>query len=211
VVGVVVDVRESDEITGTWYVPYAQHAHERNAAQLTFAVRGVSPNDPPSLAIIERAVRAADPGLPVFDATTVQRINVEAVGRERYGTLLGSGFATFGLLLAALGLYGAVSYSVARRGREFGLRLALGGERRMILRDVLGQVVRLVLAGAVVGLGGALATARVIGANLSEVGSFDPIAFGVALVLLTVTALAAGAIPAWRAMRIDPVVSLRAD
>jgi predicted permease len=211
VVGVVDDVRESDEITGTWYVPYAQHAHERNAAQLTFAVRGVSPNDPPSLAIIERAVRAADPGLPVFDATTVQRINVEAVGRERYGTLLGSGFATFGLLLAALGLYGAISYSVARRGREFGLRLALGGERRMILRDVLGQVVRLVLAGAVVGLGGALATARVIGANLSEVGSFDPIAFGVALVLLTVTALAAGAIPAWRAMRIDPVVSLRAD
>jgi len=81
----------------------------------------------------------------------------------------------------------------------------------MILRDVLGQVVRLVLAGAVLGLGGALATARVIGANLSEVGSFDPIAFGVALVLLTVTALAAGAIPAWRAMRIDPVVSLRAD
>ncbi len=211
VVGLIDEIREADDIAETWYVPYAQNADGRSAAQLTFAVRGARAGAIPSIGTIRDALRRVDPELPVFEATTVDMLNFESLGRERYGAMLGSAFGAFGLLLAALGIYGSVSYTVATRMREFGLRMALGSDRRMILNDVLGQVGRWLAIGCGLGFVGALGVARVLGANLSEIGAFDPMAFAAAVALLTGSAVAAGALPAWRATRADPMKALRAD
>ncbi len=211
VVGVASNVRESDEIPYSWYQPYAQHAAGRNASQLTFWARAAGTVGAPSIRSIRDALDRIDQQLPIFEVTTAEMINIDSLARERQGALFGGAFALFGLLLAALGVYGSISYTVSRRTREFGIRMALGGDQRRILRQVLGRVGFMVVTGGAVGLMGAIVVARVIGAQLVGIGPFDPIAFSVALVLLAVTGLAAGALPAWRAMKVNPVDALRAD
>jgi putative ABC transport system permease protein len=211
VVGVVGDVRQADDIRHTWYLSYSQHAGERPAAQVTVVARGTEGAGAPPLQAVRRALLRVDSELPVFEAVTAETLNYEALARERHGTRLGGLFAVFGLLLATLGMYGAISYSVNRRVREFGIRMALGSDNRRILRSVLLEVGRLMLIGGALGLAGSLALARFLGATLSQIGPFDPVAFTVAGLLLSLTALAAGAVPAWRAARIDPVRALRAE
>lgn len=211
VVGVVGDVRQADDIRHTWYLPYAQHAGERPAAQIAVVARGPSGIGPPPLRAIRRALRSIDAELPLFEAVTAETLNYEALARERHGTRLGGLFAVFGLLLATLGMYGAISYSVNRRVREFGIRMALGSDGRRILQSVLREVGLLLVLGGALGLAGSLSLARLLGATLSEIGPFDPVAFSVAGLCLSLAALAAGAIPAWRAARVDPVRALRAE
>jgi ABC-type antimicrobial peptide transport system permease subunit len=150
-----------------------------------------------------------DPELPIFSATTARALTADLLARERRGAWLGTAFGAFGLLLASLGIYGSISYAVARRTREFGLRMALGSDRRRILNGLLGEVSRMVLMGGAIGLAGAVILARVLGASLAEVGPFDPVAFGAALILLTLAALGAGLLPALRATRISPLEALR--
>jgi ABC-type antimicrobial peptide transport system permease subunit len=181
------------------------------AGLATFVVGGQPGAGPPSLALVRQALARVDAELPPFEVVTATTLNHEALTRERLGTRLGSLFAVFGLLLATLGVYGSISYSVQRRMREFGVRMALGSDRRRILSYVLGDVGRLLAIGVGLGLVGSFALARVLGSVLSEIGGFDPLAFGLAGGLLSLTALAAGAIPAYRAARVDPVRALRAE
>ena len=211
VVGVVDDVREDDEVGDSWYLPYRQNADGRGGSTLTFAIRGPAGDQVPSLSAVKAAVGRVDSELPIFEAMTAEALNGDAVARERQGALLGSTFAIFSLLLAVLGVYGSTSYTVGLRMREFGVRLALGSEPRKIVRSVLGEVARRLLVGGLLGLLGAIALSRFLGSMLAGIGPFDPLTFSVAIALLVLAALGAGAVPAWRASRSDPADLLRSE
>ena len=137
-----------------------------------------------------------------------QRV-ADAVDPQRFAVVLLSVFAAVSLLLAALGLYGVISYGVTQRTREIGIRAALGAGRRQILGMVIGQGMRLVAVGAAGGLVLALLLAHVVAAQLFEVSSFDPGTFVLTALLLAAAAFLAAYIPAWRATRVDPTTALR--
>nr|WP_184223147.1 ABC transporter permease [Granulicella aggregans] len=159
---------------------------------------------------IRMQTAAIDPALSADIATMRQRVSKLADG-PRFQTLLVGFFAATGLVLAVIGLYGVISFLVAQRTQEIGVRMALGATRSRILWLVCGQSLRLILWGAGVGLVAALAVSRVLGSLLYEVGSHDPLSFvAVTLVLITV-ALTATLIPAGSAARVDPMVALRRD
>jgi predicted permease len=170
--------------------------------------------DPLSVARPMRAVIAAlDPSLPVFDVRTMD--DHLRNGQALLFTRLGSAFATvFGLLalvLATIGVYGVVSYSVAQRTREIGVRMALGARRPAILRLVVGQGMRLGWIGLGVGLALSVATMGVVSSVLYGVGPRDPLVLGAVVVLLALVVAIASLVPARRAMRIDPMTSLRSQ
>jgi putative ABC transport system permease protein len=132
-----------------------------------------------------------------------------ALGPQQFAVSLLSAFAGAALLLAALGLYGVINYNVAQRTREIGLRAALGAQSPQILRMVIGQGMRLVGIGAVLGFIAASALAQLISAQLFQVSSVDPATFALSGLVLGATALLASYIPAWRATRVDPMTALR--
>lgn len=194
------------------YIPFEQ----AEALSTTVFVRA-APGEPPPLDAARRTVSALDPAIPVFDVETA----TAAVDRALWTTRAISGilgaFGLVGLLLAGVGVYGVVSHSVRARRREMGLRMALGAQRARVLREVLRQALGMVVAGTVVGLalaaGVALAGGR--GGSLEEqlhgVPATDPLTYSsVAAVLLTV-AVAAAAIPAVRATRVDPAITLKGE
>jgi putative ABC transport system permease protein len=154
-------------------------------------------------------VRAVDRGLPVADLQPMtEYVRLAFLAQRVGGTVLGV-VGVVALLLAALGLYGVVSYSVWCRVREFGVRMALGATPREIRRLVVGQGVRLFAAGAPLGLAGAVGLGLAARSQLYGISFADPVAFGAALVLLAVGAVTAAGIPAWRASRLDVAVALR--
>jgi putative ABC transport system permease protein len=120
-------------------------------------------------------------------------------------------FSGIALVLASVGIYGLMSYSVAQRSRELGVRIALGAGRTDVLRLVLRQGMSLALTGIVIGVGAAFGLSRVIQSQLFGIRATDPATFGLVAVVLGVTALAANLIPAWRATRVDPAVVLREE
>jgi len=157
------------------------------------------------------AARALDPDIMIFETTTVERhLSILSVARE-LGAGVVAGFASLALLLAALGLYGVVSYAVSRRVHEVGIRLSLGAEPGEVVRMLTGGGLRLVAIGGVVGLALAAVLSQLLSRLLYGVPPLDPLTFlGVPLVLGAVAALASW-IPARRASRIDPVTALRSD
>jgi putative ABC transport system permease protein len=164
-----------------------------------------------SIASLRREVRALDPDVPLADVLTMDEMLASGVSRQRMSSGLLAGFASLALLLAAIGIYGVIAYSTAQRAREFGVRIALGARRADVLRAVLGDAVRLVVTGIVIGLGASLALTRVLESQLYEVSATDPsVLVGISL-LLGATAIAASYLPARRATRVDPVVALRAE
>jgi predicted permease len=207
IVGVVGNVKYrnlSTEWTPESYIPYSQLPF----GTMTIVAR--SGNDPLSLARpIAETVRSLDKDLPAYSPKTLEDYLNGTVAIPRFNTVLLGAFAFLALLLTAIGLYGVISYSVAQRTHEMGIRLALGAQPRDMLRLVVGQSLRLAAAGVVLGLLAALALTRYLSSLLFGVSSRDPFSFvGVVFLLFAVVFLACYA-PARRAMRVDPMVALR--
>jgi putative ABC transport system permease protein len=208
IVGVVEGVRYNS-ITqrpdAEFYVPYAQHPVQ---SPMFFAIRpsGNATNLVPSL---REAMRSVDSRLVVDEFTTVERVIGASVAQPRFSAFLLAVFSFVAVFLAAVGLYGVVSHSVSKRTREMGIRLALGADHAALLRLVVGEGLRLVLAGVVVGLLAALAFTRLLSSLLYGVSSTDPLAFAVSVAVVGVTASLAAYIAALRASGVDPVQSLR--
>jgi ABC-type antimicrobial peptide transport system permease subunit len=208
VVGVVGDVRESSlEVppSPTIYVSYRQRP--QSADDFTVVIRTTANPD----AVMSEArgiLRDLDPTIaPRF--RTFSQIFSDATGSRRFSLTLAAVFAVTALLLAMAGIYGVMAYSVTRRTREIGVRMALGAERAVVLRMVLGQGLFITLVGVVVGMAGSLALTRTMKSMLFGITATDPITLAAVAILLTSVALAACYIPARRATRVDPMVALR--
>ena len=188
------------------YMPYRQ----RPLPFLTVAAR--TTGDPNTYANqIRRAVQSVDPDQPIANVRTMDELIAQSVGQRRLSMLLLSLFSGIALVLASVGIYGLMSYSVAQRSRELGVRIALGAARSDVLRLVLRQGMSLALMGIVIGVGAALALTRLIESQLYDVRATDPATFVGVAALLAVTALAANLVPALRATRVDPAVVLREE
>jgi len=188
------------------YVPFAQEPWW--AAYLVVRTAG----DPSHLSgIVREAVHALDPGLPIESVQPMTEIVEESVAPPRFRAMLLSLFGAAALILAVVGIYGVLSYSVGRRTRELGIRVALGAERRDVLRLVIGEGLALTGLGLAAGVVGAAVLTRFLASLLFGVGRFDPTTYaGVALALVATGVLACW-VPARRATRVDPVTALRAE
>ncbi len=209
IVGVVEDVKNAalDKPAGTeLFLPYRQAPFGRNTLYLVARTS----RDPGSLvSAVRNAIREIDPSLPLSQVKTMDDVMAGARSRPRFLTTLLGLFSGTALVLAAVGLYGVISYSVTRRTAEFGIRMAMGAGSGDVLGLVLGQAMRLAAAGVIAGAIGALALTRLIRGLLYDVNSFDPLTFAaMAVVLMAVTALAC-IVPARRATKVDPLVALR--
>jgi putative ABC transport system permease protein len=160
---------------------------------------------------VKAAVHSLDPNLPVDQVRTVEQVIQRATGQPRFRALLVAVFAGAALLLAAVGLYGLISYTVAQRVPEIGVRLALGATPGQVMRQIVGQGLRLSLVGVLLGVAGALGAARLIESLLFSVSATDPIVYASLAVALLAVAATACYVPARRALRIDPMTALRAE
>lgn len=156
---------------------------------------------------IRSQVAALDPTLPVDIATLRQRV-AKLADQPRFQTTLVSFFASAGLVLAMIGLYGVIAYLVAQRTHEIGVRMALGADKGNVLRLVMGRSLRLIVSGIAFGLAAALAATRVLSSLLYNVGPHDPLTFGLVTLLLVLVAIVAAFIPARSAMSVNPIVAL---
>jgi len=208
IVGVVKDGRETDlreEVARSFYLPYMQ---DPNIGQMTFFVRtradGVVTGEG-----LRRVVRQVDAAIPVFDVKSMETVADESLFLDRMVALLSAAFGGLATLLAALGLYGVMSYTVARRTREIGLRMALGAPAGNVVWMVMREVVAMAAIGIVVGLPLAVASGRLISSLLFGVSPADPTTLAAATGLLLTVALLAGYVPAGQATRVDPMRALR--
>jgi predicted permease len=207
VVGVVADVRQQSvesDVGCEMFQPMAQADPE--GAQLV--VRTTRPLDGLSAEVL-RALRSVNPSQPAGVLEPVQAIVDRSTSPRRFFVALVGAFAGLGLLLAALGVYGVISYGVAQRRREIGIRMALGASAPQVQRGVLGQSLRLVLPGLALGVAGALALMRLVTAMLFRTEPTDPPVFGAIVLLLGAVSVAAAYLPARRATRVDPTIALR--
>src|SRR5438270_11506280 len=186
-----------------YYLPLAQRA--QNAMILT--VR--SAQDPRSLtSAVRREIQAIDPDQPIANARTLEAVTADSIAPRRMSVVLLGAFAGIALLLAGVGIYGVISYLVVQRTHEIGVRMALGAQRRDVLRLVVGHALKLVGIGSVIGLILALLSTRTLSALLYSVGAFDATTFVFVTVALAAVALLASYIPALRATRADPMIAL---
>jgi putative ABC transport system permease protein len=211
VVGVVADVKGSNlsrAAQAEVYAPYKQNKREGWNNNFMLAVRaGGEPKE--LLPAIRAQVRALDPEQPVTDVATMEERLGRSLSQQRFTTLLLGLFAGVALLLAAVGVYGVMSYAVAQRTHEIGIRMALGAQGRDVLRLVVRHGMLLTLAGVGAGVACALALTRVMSSLLYGVSATDPLTFAGVPVLMALVALAACLAPARRATRVDPMVALR--
>jgi putative ABC transport system permease protein len=211
IVGVVGDVRHkglTEPVRPEVYVPHAQAGAFETANVMSLAVR--TARDPLSLtAAVRGQVAQIDQEQPVANITTMEKVLADSLARPRFSTLLLGIFAGVALILAAVGIYGVMAYTVAQRTHEIGIRVALGAQAGDVLRLVIRQGLMLTFVGVASGLGAALIMTRVMASLLYGVSATDPLTFAIIPVLLTGVALAASFIPARRAMKVDPMVALR--
>jgi predicted permease len=207
VVGVVSDVSETtveDSAVPEIYVPATQNWPV--GAELV--VRTKLPPDTLSSSVM-KTLREINPGQPATEFRPLQHLVDHANSPRHFVVMLVTSFALLGLLLASLGLYAVISYSVNRRTHEVGIRMALGAEKHDVLRMVVGQGIKLALIGVLVGIAGALALTRFVASLLYGVKPTDPITFVAVSLILIAVALVASYIPARRAAKVDPMVALR--
>ena len=160
---------------------------------------------------IAAAVGSVDPDLPLANVKTVDEIISESLAIDRFSVVLFSSFGVLGLLLAGIGIYGVMAFTVAQRTQEFGVRIALGAQRSRVVTLVLKEGTTLAVIGALIGLGGAYLVGRAMQSTLFGVGAMDARAFGAVALLLIAAALLACLLPAWRASKVEPIVALRYD
>jgi len=207
VVGVVGDVRGMDLTEQPWptaYLPILQYP--QNAA---FLVIHTGENSSIIRAALPGVIRSVDKDEPVSSVSTMEQLVLQSVAEPRFRTLLLGIFAGLAFLLAVVGIYGIISYSVSQRTHELGVRMALGAERRDVLRLVVGQGMRQTLIGVAVGLLAALGLTRLLASYLYSVRPIDPVTFLVVSAVMLAVALLASYIPARRATKVDPLVALR--
>ena len=205
----VYDVAEAQPIKPMMYFPILSGARDQ-ARYATIVVR--TSGDPLALSIpVQQQVAALDPALPVSDILTMQQILGKSTATQSFSATLVLAFATLSLLLAAIGLYGVLSYLVAQRNTEIGIRMALGAQRSEVLRLVLFDGLRPVLIGLVIGLAGGSTAASFIRSILYGTSPLDPVVLITMVGGLLVTALVACALPAIRASKIEPMQALRTE
>ncbi len=207
IVGVVGDVKHKSleaDSGAEMYLPYQQTPWWF----MGLAIRTRS-NSSDIVAGVKSALANLDKDVPVYDVKLMQEYLKKTVSKPRFNTLLLALFAAVATLLAAVGIYGVISYSVTERTREIGIRQAMGATRGDVLSLILRQTARLTAMGIAVGLGAAFAFAQVMKSMLYKVSATDPLTFIAIPLLLAGVALAASFIPARRAMKVDPIVALR--
>jgi putative ABC transport system permease protein len=207
IVGIVADVRNRD-LNSDLRPGFFLSSMQLPLNQMTMVVK--TDGDPKSLVnAIQNEVHAMDKELPVFNVKTMDEYITTAVAAPRFNATLLVIFASVALVLTIVGLYGVMSYSVAQRTNEIGIRMALGAQTRDVLRLIVSQGLKLVLLGLGIGLAVALALTKIIANLLFGVTSKDPFTFAAVAVLLAVVAFVACYIPAYRAARLDPLRALR--
>jgi len=213
IVGVVGDVKQQKlnaQSLPTVYAPYTQITRPMMLGFVYFVVRSsVEPNS--LLTAVQREIRAIDPELPIYKAGTMEKLITSSLQEQRFNALLLGFFAALALVMAAVGLYGVMAYSVAQRTHELGIRMALGAQAGDVLRLVISQGMKLTLLGVAVGLVAALALTRLMAGLLFGVTPTDPATFALIGLLLMGVALLACYIPARRATKVDPMIALRCE
>jgi putative ABC transport system permease protein len=213
VVGVVADVRQRGlEAPSRMavYLPYQQDATRRSLRAMVLFAH--TTGEPESMArSVQGDVRALAPDVPVQTVSSLEAALHQTLAPRTFSLVLLGSFAGLALLLAAAGLYGVVSYAVARRAREIGIRMALGARKSDVLRTVLGQELRWLAAGLVAGFAGAWGLAQLLRGMLFGIGPADARTFGAVVILLGLVALAACWNPASRAVSMDPLAVLREE
>jgi predicted permease len=208
VIGVIADVRESsaeDNGGAQMYLPATKQFGPEGAY---LVLRSKLP--PAALATaVRRLLREINPGQPATEFKPIQGLVDHATSPRRFFVLLVGMFACLGLLLASLGIYGVISYSVTRQTREIGIRMALGATGKRVQLDVIGKTLRFALVGILVGAVASLAVARLIASLLFQTTPVDPVTFAGMAFLLCTVAFVAGYLPARRASKIDPMEALR--
>jgi predicted permease len=209
IAGVVGIVKQYGLDTDTRMVVY--YAHSQHPGGSMFLVARTT-SDPASVAdAIVQQVRAIDPDVPVYNIATMQQRVHESVARQRFAMTMLGAFAFFAMLLAAVGVYGVMSFLVTQGTPDIAIRMALGAQRKSILSLVFRQGMSLASIGVVTGLIGAYSLTRLMGGLLFGVSARDPLTFAGVTVLLTMVAFSACYFPARRAMRVDPMVALREE
>ncbi len=209
IVGIVGDVNHYDLETPPDLQAYVPHAQWTDS-YMQLVVRTAA--EPGALTgVVRQAIHALDPDVPVYKVSTMRQLLSASVAQRRFTLLLIAVFAAVALLLAAIGLYGVMAYSVTQRTPEIGIRLALGAQSADVLRLVVGQGLKLVALGVALGLVAALALTQLMKTLLFGVSATDPLTFTVIALLLTFVALLACWIPARRATKVDPMIALRCE
>ena len=211
IVGEVSDTRQQSLATAPAPIVYvSMRRYARLFKNLTLIVRGRGPIGS-TVATMREALREADPSLALYNVQTMTSIVDQSTAQQRMNIALLGVFALAALMLATLGIYGVVSYSVAQRRQEIGIRMTLGAQPTDIIRLVLGEGARMAGVGALLGIAGALFATRLVQSWLFEIGAVDPLTFACAAIGLVVVALLATYVPAKRATNVDPLVTIRAE
>jgi ABC-type antimicrobial peptide transport system permease subunit len=205
VIGVVNDVRE----TGLTHKPTPEALDAFDGGSRLFLVLHTSLAPSSLTPQVRRALSQIDSSLPLFSVRTMDQVIADNAQGQQFFSLLVGSFAALALVLAAVGIYGVLSYAVTQRTREIGIRMSLGASRGCVLGEILREGMRLAAIGLVAGMAGALACGRVLASFLHEVTPTDPTILVVTAGLLAVVSLVACYLPARRAARLDPMAALR--
>ncbi|MGH9865444.1 MAG: FtsX-like permease family protein, partial [Candidatus Acidiferrales bacterium] len=210
VVGVAADVKHSGLNQPTdpaVFAPYAQ-SDEAWRRWMSLAIRTRS-GSTGLVDEVKKQVWSLDSQIPLSNVQSMDELLAASLAEQRFNMILLGAFAGLALVLAAVGIYGVMAYTVSQRTHEIGIRMALGAQRGDVLRQVVGQGAKLALAGIVIGLAGAVVLTRLMASLLFDVKPTDPLTFAGVAIVLAIVALAACYIPARRAMRVDPMTALR--
>jgi putative ABC transport system permease protein len=209
IVGIVGDVNHYDLETPADLQAYVPHTQWTDSYMQLIVRTAVEPGT--LIGPVRQAIHALDPDMPLYKVSSMRQLISASMAQRRFTLLLIAVFATVALLMAAIGLYGVIAYSVTQRRQEIGIRMALGADAGDVLKLVIGRGMKLMLFGVVIGLGGALALTRLLRSLLFGVSATDPITFTAIPLLLMSVGLLACYLPARRAAKVEPMIALRSE